>query len=76
MFVRDKHRCVVPGCRSTRFREAHHITPRSQGGRHALRNLCLLCDAHHLQLHEGVISIRGTAPDNLVFELPLTHVGD
>ncbi|MBL0219266.1 MAG: HNH endonuclease [Myxococcales bacterium] len=76
VFVRDKHRCVVPGCRSTRFIEAHHITPRSEGGRHELRNLCLLCDAHHVQLHEGVIAIRGTAPDNLVFELPLVHVGD
>ena len=76
VFVRDKHRCVVPGCRSTRFLEAHHIRPRSEGGRHELRNLCLLCDAHHLQLHEGVIAIRGTAPDHLVFELPLAHVGD
>ena len=34
------------------------------------------CDAHHLQLHLGVIAIRGTAPDNLVFELPLAHRGD
>ncbi|MBL0214153.1 MAG: HNH endonuclease [Myxococcales bacterium] len=76
VFVRDKHRCVVPGCRSTRFLEAHHVRPRSGGGRHELRNLCLLCDAHHLQLHEGVIAIRGTAPDDLVFELPLAHCGD
>ena len=76
VFVRDKHRCVVPGCRSTRFLEAHHVRPRSEGGRHELRNLCLLCDAHHLQLHEGVISIRGFAPDQLVFELPFAHGGD
>ncbi len=76
VFVRDKHRCTVPGCRSTRFLEAHHIKPRSENGRHELRNLCVLCDAHHLQLHEGVIAIRGTAPDNLIFELPLAHRGD
>ncbi|MBL0218197.1 MAG: HNH endonuclease [Myxococcales bacterium] len=76
VFVRDRCRCIVPGCRSTRFLEAHHIKPRSEGGGHELRNLGLLCDAHHLQLHEGVISIRGFAPDQLVFELPLAHRGD
>ncbi|MBL0216095.1 MAG: HNH endonuclease [Myxococcales bacterium] len=76
VFVRDKCRCIVPGCRSTRFLEAHHIRPRAEGGGHELRNLALLCDAHHLQLHEGVIAIRGFAPDQLVFELPLAHRGD
>ncbi|MBL0212601.1 MAG: HNH endonuclease [Myxococcales bacterium] len=76
VFVRDKHRCTVPGCRSTRFLEAHHIKPRSEGGGHELSGITVLCDAHHVLLHEGVISIRGTAPDNLVFELPLAHVGD
>ncbi|MBL0217878.1 MAG: HNH endonuclease [Myxococcales bacterium] len=76
VFVRDKHRCTVPGCRSTRFLEAHHIRPRSEGGGHELWQLTILCDAHHLQLHDGVITIRGTAPDHLVFELPLTHRGD
>ncbi|MBL0214613.1 MAG: HNH endonuclease [Myxococcales bacterium] len=76
VFVRDKCRCVVPGCRSTRFLEVHHIKPRSEGGGHELSNTALLCDAHHLQLHAGVIAIRGTAPDHLVFELPLAHGGD
>ncbi|MBL0216637.1 MAG: HNH endonuclease [Myxococcales bacterium] len=76
VFVRDKCRCIVPGCRSTRFLEAHHIRPRSEGGGHELRNLGLLCDAHHVLLHEGVISIRGTAPDHLVFDLPAAHGGD
>ena len=76
VFVRDKHRCTVPGCRSTRFLEAHHIKPRSEGGGHDLSGLTVLCDGHHVLLHEGVIAIRGTAPDHLVFELPLTHGGD
>ncbi|MBL0217905.1 MAG: HNH endonuclease [Myxococcales bacterium] len=76
VFVRDQHRCTVPGCRSTRFLEAHHIRPRSEGGGHELFQITLLCDAHHVLLHEGVISIRGSAPDNLVFELPLAHGGD
>ncbi len=76
VFVRDKHRCTVPSCRSTRFLEAHHIKPRSEGGGHELFQITVLCDAHHLQLHEGVIAIHGTAPDNLVFELPLAHRRD
>ncbi|MBL0215882.1 MAG: HNH endonuclease [Myxococcales bacterium] len=75
VFVRDKCRCIVPGCRSTRFLEVHHIRPRAEGGGHELTNVCVLCDAHHLQLHEGVIAIRGLAPDQLVFELPLAHGG-
>lgn len=69
--VRDQHRCTVPGCRSTRFIEVHHIKPRSEGGGHELSQLTSLCDGHHVLLHEGVIAIRGTAPDHLVFELPL-----
>ncbi len=76
VFARDKHRCTVPGCRSTRFLEAHHIKPRSEGGGHELRQIILLCDGHHVLLHEGVIAIRGTAPDHLVFEIPLAHRGD
>ncbi len=76
VFVRDKHRCTVPNCRSTRFLEAHHIKPRSEGGGHELSQITLLCDGHHVLLHEGVIAIRGTAPDHLVFELPLAHRGD
>ena len=76
VFVRDKHRCTVPNCRSTRFLEAHHIKPRSEGGGHELWQITLLCDGHHVLLHEGVIAIRGTAPDHLVFELPLAYCGD
>ncbi|MBL0212845.1 MAG: HNH endonuclease [Myxococcales bacterium] len=76
VLVRDKHACSVPGCRSTRFLEVHHIKPRSEGGRHELWQLTSLCDGHHILLHEGVIAIRGTAPDHLVFELPLDSVGD
>ncbi|MBL0214490.1 MAG: HNH endonuclease [Myxococcales bacterium] len=76
VLVRDKHACSVPGCRSTRFIEVHHIKPRSEGGGHELWQLTSLCDGHHVLLHEGVIAIRGTAPDHLVFELPLDSVGD
>ncbi len=71
VFVRDKFRCAVPGCRSCRHLEVHHIVRRADGGDHQLSNLILLCDGHHTLLHDGVISIRGHAPDQLIFELPL-----
>jgi hypothetical protein len=45
---RDKH-CRFPGCDMPAAGcEVHHIIPRSNGGRHALSNLVLLCRFHHL----------------------------
>ena len=48
---RDKGRCVVPGCRSTRHTEVHHIVFREHGGDHSMGNLACLCWAHHTALH-------------------------
>jgi 5-methylcytosine-specific restriction endonuclease McrA len=61
---------VVPGCGACRFIDVHHIRHREHGGAHELANLVLLCSGHHKQLHDGIIEIRGRAPDALVFELP------
>lgn len=80
---RDGGRCRVPGCRSTRNLELHHVRPRSAGGRHTPDNLALLCDGHHAAVHRGVLAIHGTAPDRLVFvrpeqlaaAAPRSHVG-
>ena len=45
---RDRH-CRFPGCDLPAAGcEVHHITPRRDGGRHALSNLALLCRFHHL----------------------------
>jgi hypothetical protein len=45
---RDRH-CRFPGCDMPAAGcEVHHITPRKDGGRHALWNLTLLCRFHHL----------------------------
>jgi hypothetical protein len=65
---RDGGRCVVPGCRSTRHIEVHHINFRRNGGDHSPGNLACLCWAHHAALHEGKLLISGRAPDRLVFE--------
>ncbi len=65
---RDGGHCVVPGCRSTRHIEVHHIRHRADGGDHSPGNLSCLCFAHHAAHHEGRLGITGTAPDRLVFE--------
>ena len=41
--------CRFPGCRQRPAAcQAHHLTPRSQGGATSLTNLILLCAFHHL----------------------------
>jgi hypothetical protein len=62
VFARDRHRCIVPGCRSTNL-DVHHILEVSNGGKHELSNLIALCEAHHLALHEGSLLLEGAAPN-------------
>jgi hypothetical protein len=61
VFARDKHRCCVPGCRSARNLEIHHIVHREHGGSHEPSNLVLLCGGHHDLYHHGKLIVRGTA---------------
>jgi hypothetical protein len=60
---------------------------RAQGGTHDVTNLALLCGGHHRALHDGLIVIRGAAPDFEVIRVadvpaverdasPVPHVGD
>jgi hypothetical protein len=66
--VRREHgRCAVPGCRSSRYLDIHHIRSRADGGDHDPANLCLLCDAHHTAVHRGFLIIEGRAPHGLRF---------
>jgi hypothetical protein len=58
---RDGGRCRVPGCRSSRYLEIHHIVPRELGGGHEAENLVLLCDGHHRAVHEGTLALSGSA---------------
>ncbi|MDB4962134.1 MAG: endonuclease [Myxococcales bacterium] len=67
-FIRAKFACEVPGCRSKRCLDVHHIVFRSMGGTNKLSNLLVLCSGHHQALHEGRLSITGRSPDDLVFE--------
>ncbi len=78
---RDRGRCRVPGCRSTRCLEIHHIVARILGGSHDLENMILICDSCHAALHRGLLSISGTSSDLVVtrrhtFELAASEIPD
>jgi hypothetical protein len=49
--------CRAPGCGRRHHLHAHHIVAWADGGKTALSNLVLLCPGHHLQIHEGNLSV-------------------
>ena len=67
VLARDHHSCTVPGCRSARNLDVHHVRFRSDGGGNELSNLLTVCSGHHAQLHAGQLTIRGQAPHALQF---------
>jgi hypothetical protein len=68
VLLRDNGRCIVRGCRNTIALHVHHLTPRSDGGRHDPENLGCLCGAHHRGTHEGRLIIEGRPSTGLVFK--------
>ncbi len=70
IFRRDHGCCRVPGCRSARHLEIHHIVPRDRGGSDDASNLLLLCGGHHRAHHRGFIHIEGTGEAPRFFGLP------
>jgi hypothetical protein len=58
---RDGGHCRLPGCRSARGLELHHIIHRADGGSHDASNLVLACSACHQAHHAGALTISGTA---------------
>jgi 5-methylcytosine-specific restriction endonuclease McrA len=47
---RDRGRCQFPGCNSRRT-DIHHIVAWAKGGKTRLKDLILLCEAHHVIVH-------------------------
>jgi hypothetical protein len=50
--------CRAPGCGRRHHLHAHHIQEWADGGKTAASNLVLLCPGHHLQVHEGNLSVQ------------------
>jgi hypothetical protein len=67
VLARDHHACTIPGCRSARNLDVHHIQFRSDGGGNELSNLLTMCSGHHALLHAGQLIVRGEAPHALEF---------
>jgi hypothetical protein len=69
-FERDGYRCTVPGCTARRNLQSHHIHFRSASGPDVAWNRTTLCAHHHHRgVHAGSLTIRGKAPDGLVYTL-------
>ncbi|MGH3462038.1 MAG: DUF222 domain-containing protein [Kribbellaceae bacterium] len=49
--------CTFPGCSHTRFLHVHHVVHWLYGGPTDVRNLILLCTAHHRAVHEGGVTV-------------------
>jgi len=76
IIARDHHRCAVPGCRSARNIDVHHIVHQEDGGGHQDWNLVATCAGHHRMHHRGWLAIEGRAPDAIRFEWKhRAHVG-
>lgn len=67
--VRDRGRCVFPGCTSTRHLQAHHVRWWRRGGPTDLHNLALVCGFHHTLIHDHGYRMDA-APDGFVFARP------
>ncbi len=62
--------CAHPGCPNTTRLHAHHVTPWLVGGRTDLDNLILICERHHVALHDGAFRIRKLGRGRFHFETP------
>ncbi|MBW7876492.1 MAG: HNH endonuclease [Candidatus Cloacimonetes bacterium] len=55
VILRDKGRCSFQKngrrCNHRRFLDIHHIKPVKDGGQNTVENLAILCETHHIYLH-------------------------
>jgi 5-methylcytosine-specific restriction endonuclease McrA len=66
---RDHYRCQAPGCQSRRT-DIHHIRPWAKGGKTRLRDLILLCEAHHMIVHALGYTITIADDGTFIFTRP------
>jgi hypothetical protein len=53
LLLRQHRHCAHPGCPNTRNLDAHHVLFWFHGGGTDLDNLVILCERHHVALHDG-----------------------
>jgi 5-methylcytosine-specific restriction endonuclease McrA len=64
---RDGYRCSTPGCTHTIWLQVHHIAFYCEHGKTVPENLLVVCSGCHRHIHDGVLLVRGRAPDGLVW---------
>ncbi|GAA4554443.1 HNH endonuclease signature motif containing protein [Amycolatopsis samaneae] len=73
LIIRDRG-CAFPGChRKPRHCDAHHLIEWAHGGLTVLRNLVLLCSAHHRLLHSSPWTVH-IAEDGIPTFVPPDYV--
>jgi hypothetical protein len=71
---RGKGRCQFPGCNSRRT-GIHHIIAWAKGGQTRLRDLILLCQAHHVIVHAHGYLITAGPGGSFAFTRPDREAG-
>jgi hypothetical protein len=66
VLARDGGCCQIPGCRSSRNVDCHHLEARAAGGGHDPMNIVATCGACHRAIHDGRLIVSGTATKILV----------
>ncbi|MGH8891023.1 MAG: HNH endonuclease [Acidothermaceae bacterium] len=67
LIVRHHGHCAVPGCSNVKGLDGHHVIPWSQGGRTDLDNLILLCEPHHLGVHNDELFVTAQRRGRFTF---------
>jgi hypothetical protein len=68
LLLRQHGHCAHPGCPNTRNLDAHHVLFWFLGGRTDLDNLVILCERHHVSLHDGDFRIVALGRGRFRFE--------
>ena len=68
LLLRQQGHCAHPGCPNTRNLDAHHVLFWFLGGGTDLDNLVILCERHHVSLHDGDFRIVALGRGRFRFE--------
>jgi hypothetical protein len=69
LHARSGTRCGYPGCGAT-GRHGHHVKHWANGGETVPENLCLLCHRHHVDVHEGGVTMEALSDGGFRFLRP------